>query len=67
MNIETRMDATQYNTVYGLIDVTTFLLQSSFKNPIKFYYIWIAVCVLAIVDLKRLMSKFYIMNWFLYL
>jgi hypothetical protein len=48
-NIETRMYASQYNKMYSLIDVTTFLLQSSFRNPIKFYYIWIAVYVLAII------------------
>jgi hypothetical protein len=31
----------KYNTMYKLMDVTEFLLQSSFRNPIKFYYIWI--------------------------
>jgi hypothetical protein len=43
------MYATQYNTMYSLIDVTKFVLQSSVRNPIKFYYIWIAVYVLAIM------------------
>jgi hypothetical protein len=36
----------QYNTMYKLMDVTEFLLQSSFRNPIKFYYIWIvSLCI----------------------
>jgi hypothetical protein len=43
------MSASQYNTMYSLIDVTKFLLQSSFRNPIKFNYIWIAVYVLAVM------------------
>jgi hypothetical protein len=34
-------NAMQYNTMYKLMDVTEFLLQSSFRNPISFYYIWI--------------------------
>jgi hypothetical protein len=53
MNIETRMYATQYNTMYSLINVTKFLLQSSFRDPIGlYYYIWIAVCVLAVMWFK---------------
>jgi hypothetical protein len=28
---------------YELIDVTEFLLQSSFRNPIEFYYNWIVI------------------------
>jgi hypothetical protein len=38
--------------MYSLIDVTKFLLQSSFRNPIKFYYIWIAVDVSAVMWFK---------------
>jgi hypothetical protein len=34
----------QYNTMYKLMDVTEFLLQSSFRNPIKFYYI-VSLCI----------------------
>jgi hypothetical protein len=29
--------------MYKLIDVTEFLLQSGFKNPIEFYYNWIVI------------------------
>jgi hypothetical protein len=36
----------------SLIVVTKFLLQSSFRNPIKFYYIWIADYVSAIMGFK---------------
>jgi hypothetical protein len=37
---------TQYNTMYKLIDVIAFLLQSSFRNPIEFCYIWIvSLCI----------------------
>jgi hypothetical protein len=45
--IGTRMDAIQYNTMYKLMDVTEFLLQYSFRNPIKFYYTWIvSLCII---------------------
>jgi hypothetical protein len=40
------MDAMQYNIMYKIMDVTEFLLQSSFRNPIEFYYIWIvSLCI----------------------
>jgi hypothetical protein len=29
--------------MYKLIDVIEFLLQSSFRNPIQFYYNWIVI------------------------
>jgi hypothetical protein len=31
--------------MYKLIDVIEFLLQSSFRNPIDFYYNWIVLCI----------------------
>jgi hypothetical protein len=40
------MDAIQYNTMYKLMYVTEFLLQTSFRNPLEFYYIWIvSLCI----------------------
>jgi CDP-diglyceride synthetase len=36
----------QYNAMYKLTDVIEFLLQSRFRNPIEFYYIWIvSLCI----------------------
>jgi hypothetical protein len=32
--------------MYKLIDVTEFLLQSSFRNLIEFYYNWIILCIM---------------------
>jgi hypothetical protein len=40
------VDTMQYNTMHNLMDVTEFLLQSSFRNPIEFYYICIvSLCI----------------------
>jgi hypothetical protein len=44
--------------MYELIDVIEFLLQSSFRNPVEFYYTWIVILCMMCDDWALYQEQF---------